>query len=112
MAADPVKTLVVDSSVILKWIISHKEDWLDKADLLLRHFNAGKVRLVTIVLAKYEVANAIRFKSYSDLEKIDFINHFFEIPLKFYQISYSQAAEAMVLANDCQITFYDAAFIE
>lgn len=112
MATASIQTWVVDSSVILKWMLSHKEDWLDQADLLLRRFEAGKIKLVTPVLAKYEVANAIRFKSYSNKEKLDFIRRFSEIPLKYYQVSSDQIAETMILANDHGITFYDAVFME
>lgn len=112
MAAASSQAWVVDSSIILKWIISHKEDWLDQADLLLKNFKEGKINLAAPVLAKYEVANAIRFKSYSNSEKIDFMKHFLRIPLKYYQISSTQSVRAMVLANDCQITYYDAVFME
>lgn len=112
MTAVPTQTWVVDSSVILKWILTHKEDWLDQADLLLRRFEAGKIKLVAPVLAKYEVANAIRFKSYSHQEKLDFIKRFSEIPLKYYQASTDQIIKTMILANDRGITFYDAVFME
>lgn len=109
---DSSPTWVVDSSVILKWMLSHKEEWLDQADTLLKRFESGKIKLVTPVLAKYEVANAIRFKSYSMSEKINFIKHFLRIPLKFYQSSPNQIMKTMALADDCQITYYDAVFIE
>lgn len=112
MTAISTQTWVVDSSVILKWILTHKEDWLDQADLLLRRFEAGKIKLAAPILAKYEVANAIRFKSYSNQEKLDFIKRFSEIPLKYYQVSPDQIIKTMILANDHGITFYDAVFME
>lgn len=105
-------TWVVDSSVILKWMLSHKEEWLDKADVLLKRFESGEIKLVAPILAKYEVANAIRFKSYSISEKIILIKHFLRIPLKFCQSSPNQIIKTMALADDCQITYYDAVFIE
>jgi predicted nucleic acid-binding protein len=112
MAIVSIQTWVVDSSVILKWMLTHKEDWLDKADLLLKRFISGKIKLAAPVLAKYEVANAIRFKSYSNQEKLDFIKRFSEIPLKYYQVSAEQIEDIMILANDRGITFYDAVFME
>lgn len=103
---------VIDSSVVVKWVLAENEDWRDQAKLLLERLKNGEVVLTAPVLAKYEVANAIRHKSISDLEKIDCLEQIYGVPVKYYSLSEKQAVTALVLASDLEITFYDAVFIE
>lgn len=107
-----VQLWVIDSSVMAKWVLAENEDWRDRAKLLLERLERGEVMLTAPVLAKYEVANAIRHKSMSDLEKIDCLEQFYGVPVKYYSISEKQAVTALMLASDLGITFYDAVFIE
>ena len=50
-----MKTLIVDSSVIVKWLNQTKEQNLEQADKILSEAREGKIQLIAPELAKYEV---------------------------------------------------------
>ena len=106
------RRLVVDSSVIVKWLVSDKEQLLDKSDKLMQDVEKGQVVIVSPELARYEVMNAVRFKSLSTLEKIECVGRFYKLPVTYYPISDRNGGAAMVMADDFDITYYDAVFLE
>lgn len=53
------KSIVIDSSVALKWRL-RDEEATTQADALLDDFLAGKVRLLTPTLFEYEITNALK----------------------------------------------------
>ena len=57
-----MKTLVVDSSVIVKWLNQTKEQNLEQADKILNQARDGLVDLIAPELAKYEVGNVLTTK--------------------------------------------------
>ncbi|MDE2025446.1 MAG: type II toxin-antitoxin system VapC family toxin, partial [Patescibacteria group bacterium] len=54
-----MKTLVIDTSVIVKWINTHKEKDTEKADKILNEVKNGQVELLAPELAKYELGNVL-----------------------------------------------------
>lgn len=107
-----MQRIVVDASVIVKWLSSHNEQWLDKVDLLMQRASKGRLQLVAPTIALYETANAVRYKSLSGPEKIECIDRLYELPIKYYDISNIGAKIALVIAQDGDITYYDAVYGE
>ena len=54
-----LSNLVVDSSVIVKWLNQENEEQLEQAETVLKDATSGKVELFAPELAKYEVVNAL-----------------------------------------------------
>jgi len=54
-----VRNIIVDSSVVVKWLSADNEEYLTQADKLLFEVEKEKVRLYAPELAKYEVTNAL-----------------------------------------------------
>ncbi len=107
----PVK-IVVDSSVIVKWLNQDKEDGLDKADKLLANSQAGKVMLLAPELAKYEVGNVLKFGKKLSLEQAEIaLTELFKIPVTFIPQSVELTLETLRLAFALDITYYDASFL-
>lgn len=104
--------MVVDSSVAVKWLSSEGEEYIRQADLILEHVNQEKVELTAPVFMKYEVGNALRYKKISEDRKLEYLQQFYDIPIKFYGISLRQAKAAFEIARGIGITFYDAVFME
>lgn len=103
--------LVVDSSVIVKWVNSQDEDYLDQADKLANDSKQGRVKLLAPELAKYEVGNAL-WKKGLDLPKAKIsLATIYAGPVEFIRQNESQAMRAMAIALDKKITFYDASFL-
>ncbi|HUD44108.1 MAG TPA: type II toxin-antitoxin system VapC family toxin [Patescibacteria group bacterium] len=106
------KILIIDSSVIVKWLSSDREENLENADRILQDTKSGKVELLTPELAKYEVGNVLLFsKNLSTEQSSISLSQFFNLPLTFIPESKTQAIETFRIAFNLHITYYDAAFL-
>jgi len=104
--------LIVDSSVIIKWLSEDRENNLENADRILSDAQTGKVELVAPELAKYEVGNVLLFsKKLSSEQATITLAEFFNLPITYIPESEKQAIETFTLAFDLGITYYDAAFL-
>lgn len=106
-----MKKVVVDSSVIVKWL--HEEDpYFDHADKIIEDVKNGKIILFAPELAKYEVGNALLFsKKVSPDEAKDLLESFYLLPIQFVVQSEKNANSTYKIAYDTHITYYDASFI-
>ena len=105
-------TIVIDSSVIIKWLSQDNENLLDKADNILRDVQEEKIILVTPELAKYEVGNVLLFGKNlsSELAQV-ILAKFYNLPISFITESEKLAKETFSIAYDSHITYYDASFL-
>lgn len=103
---------VVDSSVIVKWLVAEKEEWMEQALKLLERVKRGTVEVAAPVLAKYEVVNVVKHKILTDPEKTLCIENLYDLPIKYFDVSRKQARQGREIAEKMSITFYDAVFME
>ncbi|MBI4066930.1 type II toxin-antitoxin system VapC family toxin [Candidatus Gottesmanbacteria bacterium] len=112
-----MKKLVVDSSVMLKWVNQDNELYVENANQILSDVKDGKVILLAPELAKYELGNAILKKgidvnqAYQNLETIsslpvEFITETINLAYLTYQMAYE-----VRLTGDKKFTYYDASFV-
>lgn len=105
-------TLVIDTSVIIKWLSGDKEDHLEKADRILLDTQDGKVMMIAPELAKYEVGNVLIFsKKLSPQQAALALKQLFALPIKFIVESEELARETYDLAFEERVTYYDASFM-
>lgn len=104
--------IVLDSSVIIKWLSSQDEGRLEQADRILRDKQKGQVELFTSELSKYEVANALlKGKSLPLTQAKAALTTLYQIPLTFISETVGLAKETYKIASELGITYYDAAFL-
>ena len=104
--------LVIDSSVIIKWLSSDREKNLDNADNILVDAQNGRVELMAPELAKYEVGNVLLFsKKLSPGQVKTVLAKFYNLPFSFIGESEELAKETFKLAFNLKITYYDASFL-
>lgn len=53
------KSLVIDTSIAIKWINSQDEELLEEATQIMKDVQKNNLTLVMPELAKYEVGNAL-----------------------------------------------------
>jgi len=106
-----IKKLVVDSSVVVKWLNSQDEKYLRQADEILKDCERGKVALYAPQLAKYEVGNAILNKGLNEAQAKISLATLYSLPISFLALSEKEAAKSLKIASDAGITYYDAVFI-
>lgn len=103
--------VVVDSSVIVKWVNSQDEAYLDQADRLFEDCKNGKVQLLAPELAKYEVGNVLWKKGLALPAAQVSLGTIYAGPVEFFKQDKSQAMRTMEIATKTSMTFYDATFV-
>lgn len=103
--------VVVDSSVIVKWLSSQDEPHLAQADRLLKDCEAGRITLHAPELAKYDIGNALLKGKGLDLRAVGSARAtLYALPIHFLAENESLAERTYALAHRHRITYYDAAF--
>ncbi len=112
-----MKTLVVDSSVMVKWVSVENETNIGQANKILSDTQAGKVSLIAPELAKYEIGNALLKKGLTVSQAIQSLGTIYGSPVKFVSETEDLAGETYQLAQGIQprenrkLTYYDVAFV-
>lgn len=107
----PQKT-VVDSSVIVKWLNTDNEQYLEQADQILKEARVGKVEIIAPELSKYEVGNVLLFGKKLTSEQAHIpLYWLFHLPITFIPQSAELSRNTFAIAQRQKITFYDAAFL-
>ena len=106
-----MNTLVVDSSVIVKWLNQTKEQNLKQADKILQNVNEGEVEIIVPELVKYEVGNVLITKGVTTIEAETSLNILYTLPITFITESLDLAEQTYSLADELGITYYDASFL-
>lgn len=104
-------TVVLDSSVLLKWF-RQGEELADRALGLRAAFLEGNLEVVLPWLAAYEVANVLRFKAdLTSAQVQDAVQALLDMGLSWVAPTPALMRRAVALAQDVNITVYDAAFV-
>jgi predicted nucleic acid-binding protein len=106
------KVFVVDSSVAVKWLNSQDEQFIEKADEILRDVQSGKASILMPELAKYKISNALIYKEMALSNTLGSISTLHNIPIHFVAQDVQQALGAARIAIENKITFYDASFVQ
>lgn len=104
--------VVVDSSVIMKWLNKKNEKHIDRADRLMNDALEGKINLISPELAKYEIGNALlKGKQLTPREALISLRTVYALPITFISESEDLAKETFSQAYKNTLTYYDASFI-
>lgn len=103
--------LIVDSSVIVKWLNQTKEENLEQADKIIKEATANTVKLFTPELAKYEVGNVLIKKGVTPTSVTSLLAILYSLPITFIAESSEIATDTFRLAYELNITYYDASFL-
>ena len=107
-----MNTLVVDSSIIVKWINRKDEENLEEADQIIEDMKNGKVDIIAPEIAKYEVGNVLlKGKQLTPSQASASFVTAYSLPVKFITESEDLAKETFNMAFDLGITYYDASFL-
>lgn len=107
-----MKKIVVDSSVIVKWLNRRGEEHLVQADKILNEARDNGAILIAPELAKYEIGNALLIRKKLSATDADVIfNVLFSLPIQFIAESKELAFDTYRIAQEANITYYDACFI-
>ena len=107
-----MKKLVIDSSVIVKWLSSQDEEHVSNADKILMDVENGKAKLFTSELAKYEIANVLlKGKKLNIPQAKASLRICYSLPIEFISETKEQSSKSYAFAHALNITYYDAVFM-
>ncbi len=107
-----MKTLVVDTSVFIKWLNKNNEQALDSADKILQDVKTGQAELVVPELIKYEIGNVLlKGKQLTPDQAYISLGTAYSLPVTFVTESEQQANETYSLAHNLGVSYYDASFM-
>lgn len=106
------KKFIVDSSIIIKWLNTTDEEYIEKANKILDDALGGLIELLAPELSRYEVGNVIlKGKQLRPDEANISIAAAYSLPIAFITESEDLAKETFLLAFTNKITYYDASFL-
>ncbi len=104
--------MIVDSSVIVKWLNRSSEKYLEQADQIMEEVLSGKITLLAPELAKYEVGNVLLLgKKLIPKEASSVLVSLYLFPIKFIGETKELAKSTFEISHKLGITYYDAAFM-
>ena len=104
--------IVLDTSVIIKWLNRNNEQHLAQADQLLDSVRKGEVELIAPELIKYELGNVLlKGKQLTPKEVNISLGTAYSLPINFVSESEEIAKETYTLAFSSGNTYYDASFL-
>jgi predicted nucleic acid-binding protein len=107
-----MKKLVIDSSVIVKWLHEEDEQFLEQAKQILDDVRDNDLVLIAPELAKYEVGNALLSGKKVSLDEVSILfDSLYSLPLQFIEQSSEIALETYKIAQKSGNTYYDASFM-
>jgi predicted nucleic acid-binding protein len=104
-------TLILDTSVIIKFLNHDNERDVDKAQALFENIKNGEVRVIVPELTKYEIGNVLIKKQLPSSLVYLALETVYSLPITFVAESEFLAKETYLYAYNNKITYYDAAFI-
>lgn len=105
-----IPVVVVDSSVVVKWLNQTDEKYLNQADKLFKRVSTT-IEITAPEQAKFEIGNALLYKHLSLPEYLEAIDLLYSFPLTFFPWNISLAKRTAELAVINKITYYDASFM-
>lgn len=101
--------IVVDSSVIVKWLNKDGEENTAQADKLLIDVEKGRVELLASELAKYEVGNALIRKGLNVPQTMASLATLYSLPIEFFPETEKLSRLSVKFSKKYSVTYYDAA---
>ena len=106
-----MQKLVVDSSVIVKWLNTKNEINIEQADKILKDGQVGKITLIAPGLSRYEIGNALLNKNLILPQAFDALGTSYNLPVTFVPETKELAFDTYRMSQESKITYYDASFI-
>lgn len=104
--------IVVDSSVLIKWIKTRDEDLVKEARRLLDEVERTALEVHVPALLLYEVGNILLLKTRLDPAELDeALEHLETLPFVIAPPAAPLLKRAARLGRDLELTFYDASFV-
>ncbi|MBU2052076.1 type II toxin-antitoxin system VapC family toxin [Patescibacteria group bacterium] len=105
-----MKTLMVDASVVLGYLIKSNKSALTSFPKILNQVKTKNLKIFSLSLLPLEVANGLRF-SKTDRELVsEILQRFIKLPIKLLSLTDDLLLKATDFAYENKTTVYDTAY--
>jgi predicted nucleic acid-binding protein len=102
---------VVDSSVMVKWVVAYGENGLDAAAALLRDQREGSLRLIAPAFSAVEVSNVMRYVGVGPEDATGLVSDIEAFGVQLLPDSQERIRTALELGFVHRISVYDALYL-
>ena len=108
-----MKKVVVDSSVIVKWLNQQNENHLQQAEkLFLDAINYKKIEFIAPELVKYEIGNVLTVAKKLESKQVrQALSFFYSFPIEFFSDNQILSIQTHKIVFHTHTTYYDASFM-
>lgn len=106
-----IQKFIVDTSVMVKWLVTDNELHVKKAEQLLKDATTNKIVLLSPSLSKYELGNALLKRKMGLPFAFDSITTSYKFPVTFVNETEDLALLTYRIAQEYEVTYYDASFV-
>ena len=104
-----IKKIVLDTSVIVKWLAWKNEKDLDKAKKLLDHIEQGQLEAIICEFAYFELGNVLYWsKQLNKQNYVEAIKNLFSLPFISYTFTEKIIKSIYLTMDKFQLSLYDA----
>ena len=105
-----MKTVIIDASVILRFLLDENLRQQRKIRQLLSQAKRGKVEIYSSPIFPLEVGNGLRYSLRSGKKAVMVYQKFLALPIRYQFISSSDYLKIFSLAQLTKTTVYDASY--
>ena len=105
-----MKTVVVDASLVLGFLIKSNKIAIKEFPQLLQSEKNGKLKIVSLALLPLEVANGLRFSRSGREMTAAILEKFTNLPIKLVNLTDNLLIQATDYAYQNKTTVYDTAY--
>lgn len=105
-----MKKYVLDASAVLVLVLENRDSLVEKVKTIFKSSAAGKAKLISSQLLKLEVANGIRFNEKDETKAQRLYKSFFDLPIKFIDLSESLYNQSLKISYNLGTTVYDTSY--
>lgn len=105
-----MKTVVIDASIILRFLLEDNERIKDRVSALLREAEKRKLLLISTPLIQLEVSNGLRFTLKKQEFADDVLKQFLQLPITIMQLTATQIQKTLSVSYKLGTTVYDTSY--
>lgn len=107
-----MKRIVVDSSVVIKFLNQHHEENIKQADKLLDEVLGGEAELLAPELLRYEIGNLLVVnKKLSQSESKIVLAALYSLPIEFVPQTSELSIDSHAIASEFGLNFNESVFL-
>lgn len=105
-----MKTVALDASVVLGYLLESNKYAVKKLPTLLRQADKKQIKIISLPLLSIEIANGLRFSLKNPQVAQAILEKFVQLPIKIVDLPMNSMENALQLAYENETTIYDTVY--